>query len=300
MTGDTEGKKKDPKKSIPKPTADENPEKPPISLDEQLKKLQAEVEQKKKAIAQQELELNVTNKACGEINKAVESFANGFEKLRKDIGDIENYFKKKLSMIDAVVDAKMKNEIGKKIGEVEEEINNKQNEVNELESQVAENERAFNEAEAELKKSKDEYTSAINLQKDMGIKLKELDNTRKLIENEEEAKNFVLMSFLIQHEKNQAGLGKLIEETKKLVGDAAWFSPGFEKEKAVEKFKTSLEKKWRLIYDKEKEIDLKTKEKAMKEAKEAYEKSQKELVEIEKARRNNILEKLKEIKEKEV
>jgi DNA repair exonuclease SbcCD ATPase subunit len=203
-------------------------------------------------------------------------------------------------MIDAVVDAKMKNETGKKIGEVEKEINTKQNKVNELKSQVTKTEKDFNEAEAELKKSKDEYTSAMNLQKGMGIKLKELDNTRKLIENEEEAKNFVLMSFLIQHEKNQAGLGKLIEEMKELVGNAAWFSPGIEKEKAVEVFKTFLEEKWRDIYEKEKEIDLKTKEKAMKEAKEAFEKSQKELVELEKARRNNILKKLKEIKEKEV
>lgn len=293
-------KQKEPRKKktddFKPPEAPEN--ETPGNIEELIRQLKEKLAQKNEEISLIEKELDSLKKMSEESNKTSESFGRAFEKLKKDIGEIQGYYDKKGSMIDAVVDDEKKKEIEGKIEEVDKEIEEEKGKVGNLENDLKKAKKAYETAEGELKTAQEVYDSAKNLQKEVENILKKLDNIRKSIEKEEENSNYSVMYFFFDEEGKEAGLGSLIKKMNGVTEDLDCFSPDKKVgvEEAVEEFKKYIQDKWAELQKKVGALNLEKKKEAMETSNKLYEESQKTLEELQSVRRSNILEKLKEIK----
>ncbi|MCK5056190.1 MAG: hypothetical protein KAT34_06015 [Candidatus Aminicenantes bacterium] len=270
------------------------------TLESQVDDLQKKLAKTREEISRKEREFEAKKRASGAINKAAELFGKAFEKLKKGIEDAGIYYKGMAAVIAEKVDGETKKEIGEIIKDVDRDIKDQEKKVKNTEDKLKESEKEYNNAEKKYKGIQEDFNSAKRLQREIENKLRKIDNAGKFIAEEEKKGNFALIYFLTDVEEREAGLGAMIKELSRLTGRLKSFA--FEPEKkagadeAVDEFKKILEKEWADLYKAEEGINLKKKKEDVEKTKAELEKNEKELVNLQQARRSNILEKLKKIK----
>lgn len=211
-------------------------------------------------------------KIVAEVSQVVGNYKKVCGKIKEEKGAIEDYNQKKKAMIEAAInDSEKQDKIESKISEVEADIKSKEGQLNNIESKFKAAKTELEDAKTDLNNKQIKYDKLKTYQKDIEEYIKNLKNLRMLIEKEEDDGNFPNMYFYSTEIEGNVGFAIMAE------GELS----------------SALYKAWQEL-DIAK-LELREKDDKMKVAKINLETGQKEIELIKSKRRENILEKLKEL-----
>ncbi len=245
-------------------------------LKEELKAAETDIDKKSRERDALKADVAYLEKKISEVHQVVNSYSTVFESIDKDKTDLDDYVVTKLNRVNVALSVDEKEEVDKKIAEVEFEIKTLKENIETLNNNYEIAKSSFEAVQKELNERQGDFDRKKTYQSEIANKMKTLKNLRDLIEKADGKKEFPKMYFLVT------------ELQKKLQKDDD--STDF-KLKPMDEFENDFEDAWMKL-NKAKE-DFRNKEEIMRTTQKDLEKEQRAYDEKKAKREIDILERIK-------